>query len=224
MITKLPSLGKLLAPFLAALLLTVACQGQPETISSPESNDAPVSLNGAGASFPLFLYERWFREYNQLHPNVQVNYQPVGSAAGIQQVINGTVDFGASDVAMTDEEIAQVDRGVVMLPMTAGSVAIAYNLPSVESGLRLSREVLSEIFLGQISQWNDPKIVELNPDLTIPEASVTVVHHSDGSRTTALFTSHLAAISPEWEEEVGSGLNVQWPTGVGVKSVEEISS
>lgn len=216
---------KFLCLLLVALFLTIACQPpSPQSGSQTSGTGESVFLNGTGATFPLFLYQRWFSEYNQAHPNVQINYQPVGSAAGIQQVIAGTVDFGASDIAMSDEEMAQVEQGVVLLPMTAGSIAITYNLPGVGSGLKLSREAYTEIFLGKISQWNDPKIAELNPDLSLPKQPISLVHRSDGSGTTAAFTAHLSDISDDWQKTVGSGLSVQWPAGVGIKSNAGVSA
>ncbi|MCS6812969.1 MAG: phosphate ABC transporter substrate-binding protein PstS [Cyanobacteria bacterium] len=204
---------------LATLSLGLAaCQAPSPSSSSVQSPaNTPVLLYGAGATFPSFLYLRWFKDYNQQHPMVQISYQPVGSAAGIQQFITGTVDFGASDVSLTDAEIAKVSRGAVLIPTTAGSVAVVYNLSGVKTGLKLSREVLPEIFLGKITRWNDPKLVELNPGVTLPDKPITVVHRSDGSGTTATFTAHLSAISPEWKEKVGTGLNVRWVTGVGIK-------
>lgn len=212
---------------LAAVALGIkACQPQtqtPQTTASP-TNASPVSLYGAGATFPSFLYLRWFSQFNQQHPNVQVSYQPVGSAAGIQQFIANTVDFGASEVTLTDAEIAQVNQGVVLLPTAAGSIAVVYNLPGVESGLKLSREVLPEIFLGRISRWNDPKIVELNPGVTLPDEKILLIHRSDGSGTTAAFTAHLSAISSEWKEKVGTGLNVAWVAGVGIKDNSGIAA
>jgi phosphate transport system substrate-binding protein len=183
-----------------------------------------MTLNGTGASFPMLFYDKLFSEYRQVNPNVLVNYQPTGSAAGIQQLISQTVDFAASDVAMSDAEIAQVDAGVVMVPMTAGSVAIAYNLPTLEAPLQLSREALSGIFLGNITQWNDPLIAMANPEATLPELPIIVVHRSDGSGTTAVFTAHLNAINGEWQDRVGTGLNVNWPAGVGIKSNAGVSA
>lgn len=216
---------------IAALTLVFACQQPPSDnapvadTSPPAPTETPVTLNGTGASFPLFIYERIFSEYRQqVDPNLQVNYQPTGSAAGIQQMISNTVDFGASDVAMTDEEMAQVESGVVLVPMTAGMVAIAYNLPDLEEGLKLTRSALAGIFLGKITQWNDPAIAEANPDLTLPNMPITLVHRSDGSGTTAVLTAHLSAISPEWQETVGSGLNVSWPAGVGIKANAGVSA
>lgn len=191
---------------------------------SPITAQSSIFLNGAGATFPLFLYQRWFQEYSQNHQDVQINYQPIGSAAGIQQMISETVDFAGSDIAMTDEQMSQVKRGVVLIPMTAGSVVIAYNVPNVSSGLKLSRTVYSDIFLGQIQRWNDARIARLNPDVRLPNLPITVVHRSDGSGTTAVFTKHLSAISSQWREEVGSGLNVAWPSGVGIKSNAGVSA
>ncbi len=210
-----------LAIALATLSLVAACQAQsPEeaTRPAPEPATTPVALNGSGADFPFFFYQKVFAEYQAVDPNLQVNYQPTGSAAGIQQVIAETVDFGGSDIAMTDAEIAQVTRGVVLVPMTAGMIAIAYNVPGLEQPLRLSRQVLTDIFLGKITQWNDPAIAATNPDQTLPALPIVLVHRSDGSGTTAVVTAHLSAISSEWADTVGSGLNVQWPAGVGVKA------
>ncbi len=170
------------------------------------------------------LYLRWFKEYNSLHPKVQISYQPIGSAAGIQQFLSETLDFGASEVPLSDQELAQVSRGAVFIPSAAGSIAVVYNLPGVEGGLKLSRQVLPAIFLGKITQWNDPAIVALNPNLSLPELPITVVHRSDGSGTTAAFTAHLSAISPQWQSKVGSGLNVSWPTGFGIKDNAGISA
>lgn len=220
---------KFWAMLLVALMTAIACQSQSpvsETAVEPTTPTPPptIVLNGTGATFPLFLYQRWFAEYNRLHPNVLINYQPTGSAAGIQQIVSGTTDFAASDVAMSDAEIAQVDRGILMLPMTAGSVAVAYNLPNIETGLRLSRQALADIFLGKLTRWNDPAIAATNPDLTLPDLPITLVYRSDGSGTTAVFTAHLHQISPDWQQQVGTGLNVQWPAGVGIKSNAGVSA
>lgn len=211
---------------LAIALWIVGCQPQPvpESQTVTSDNSIPVFLNGAGATFPAPLYQRWFREYGREHPNIQINYQPIGSGAGIQQILNQTVDFGGSDIAMTDEEMAAVERGVVLLPVTAGSVAIAYNLPDIKSGLRLSRPVYTDIFLGKITRWNDPELARLNPDLTLPDLPIVLIHRSDASGTTATLTQHLAAISPTWQEQVGGGLSVPWVAGVGVKSNSGVSA
>ncbi|NEQ35592.1 MAG: phosphate ABC transporter substrate-binding protein PstS [Okeania sp. SIO3I5] len=173
-----------------------------------------VNLVGAGASFPSPIYQRWFQDLSNSDPNLQVDYQSVGSGAGVERFTQELVDFGASDVAMKDEEIAQVGRGVILLPMTAGCIVLAYNLPNVPN-IKLSREVYVDILLGKITQWNEPKITAINPGVTLPDKTITVVSRSDGSGTTGVFTKHLSAISPEWKEKVGEGKTVQWPVGVG---------
>jgi phosphate transport system substrate-binding protein len=214
-------LNKFFILLTSVILVIVGCQSQPQ--NTPETSEF-VYLNGAGATFPEFLYQKWFQEYSQKHPNVQLNYQAIGSAAGIQQIVSETIDFGASDVAMTDEEISKVSKGVVLLPMTAGSVVITYNLPGIESGLKLSRQVYSDIFLGKITRWNDSQIKALNPDLKLPDLPILLVHRSDGSGTTAVFTKHLSAINPEWKNKIGSGLNVQWLAGVAIKSSSGVTA
>ena len=215
---------------LAIALGIIACQpqSQPESADpqtpTTETSAAPITLNGTGASFPFFIYQRWFEEYNQRHPNVQINYQPTGSEVGIQQMITGTIDFGASDIAMTDDEMAQVNSGVLLLPLTAGSVALVYNLPGIDSGLQLPRSVYPQIFSGAITTWNDPQIAAANPDLTLPDLPIIVVHRADGSGTTAAVTSHLSAISPAWEADIGAGLSVPWPTGIAIKANAGVSA
>lgn len=184
-----------------------------------------VGLTGAGASFPAPLYQRWFQDLNQKYPKLQVNYQSVGSGAGVEQFTQGTVDFGASDVAMKDEEIQKVgDQGVLLLPATAGGIVLAYNLPGVEQQLKLPRQVYTDILLGKITNWNDPAIAKVNPDAKLPDQKINVVYRSDGSGTTGVFTKHLSAISPEWKEKVGEGKTVEWPVGVGGKGNEGVTA
>lgn len=173
-----------------------------------------VSLVGAGASFPAPLYQRWFTDMRNSMPDVQVDYQSVGSGAGVERFTQELVDFSASDVAMKDDEIAKVGRGVIMLPMTAGSIVLAYNVPGV-SELKLSRAAYVDILLGKITKWNDPKIAAANSGVNLPDLPITVVHRSDGSGTTGVFTKHLSAISSEWKQKVGEGKTVSWPTGIG---------
>jgi phosphate transport system substrate-binding protein len=225
-LSAVQSLGRWLRWLLVVALaagLVIGCQGSsPEVTTAPPAD--PVSLVGTGASFPLIFYTKLFSEYNRLHPTVQINYQDTGSAAGIQQMVAATVDFAGSDVAMTDEEIAQAAQGIVLVPMTAGSVAVAYNLPDLEGDLRLSREALVGIFAGEISNWSDPAIAVTNPEATLPDLPILVVHRSDGSGSTAAFTAHLSALSPPWEAAVGAGLNVNWPVGVGIKSTAGVSA
>jgi len=178
-------------------------------------------LYGAGATFPEPLYKRWFLEYYKLHPEVRVNYQAIGSGAGIRQFSANLVTFGASDAAMSDKEIAKAmeenpnRKGILLLPMTAGSIAICFKLPENISHLKLSRKVYADIFLGKITSWDDPAIAELNPDLDLPALEIAVVRRADGSGTTFAFTNHLSAISPEWKEKVGVGKSVTWPVGIG---------
>ncbi|MEB3278220.1 MAG: phosphate ABC transporter substrate-binding protein PstS [Lyngbya sp.] len=174
-----------------------------------------VNLVGAGASFPAPLYQRWFQEFSQDTQNLQIDYQSVGSGAGVERFTQGLVQFAASDVAMTDEEIAKVERGVLMLPMTAGSIVLAYNLPGVDGEVKLSRETYVNILLGNITNWNDPAIAADNPDLQLPDQPITVVYRSDGSGTTGVFTKHLSTISEDWKNSVGEGKTVQWPVGIG---------
>ncbi|MCW6049203.1 phosphate ABC transporter substrate-binding protein PstS [Lyngbya sp. CCAP 1446/10] len=227
-----------------AIALSLAACGSSTTTtdSSPTPGATPVAATGtaantklvlasdvaitaAGASFPAPLYQRWFQDFNKINPKVQINYQSVGSGAGVEQFTKGTVDFGASDTAMKDDEIAKVpaDKGVILLPMTAGSIVIGYNLPDVPE-LKLPREVYSEIFQGKITKWNDAKIAAANPGAKLPDENITVVHRSDGSGTTAVFTKHLSAISPDWKTAVGEGKTVQWPVGVGAKGNEGVTS
>lgn len=184
-----------------------------------------VAITAAGASFPAPLYQRWFQDFNKINPKVQINYQSVGSGAGVEQFTKGTVDFGASDTAMKDDEIAKVpaDKGVILLPMTAGSIVIGYNLAELPE-LKLPRDVYVDIFAGKITKWNDPKIAAANPGAKLPDQAITVVHRSDGSGTTAVFTKHLSAISPDWKAAVGDGKTVQWPVGVGAKGNEGVTS
>ncbi|HEY5744155.1 MAG TPA: phosphate ABC transporter substrate-binding protein PstS [Terrimicrobiaceae bacterium] len=180
-------------------------------------------LSGAGATFPAPLYQRWAVEYNKLHPKVQVNYQSVGSGAGVKQFTQGTVDFGASDAAMSDEEIAKVKQGAVMIPATAGSIVIAYNLPEVKE-LKLSRDAYAGIFLGKVTKWNDPAIAKENPGVTLPDMPINVAFRSDGSGTTFVFTKHLAAISKDFADEVGTDKSVTWPVGAGGKGNEGVTA
>lgn len=178
---------------------------------------AGVKLTGDGASFPFPLYERWFADYKKSNPGVSVNYQGVGSGAGITHFIEKTVDFAASDAAMTKDEIAKVPEGVVLLPMTAGSIVLAYNVPELPDNIKLSREAYVGIHLGKITNWNDPAIAKTNEGVKFPDLKITPVHRADGSGTTFVFTQHLSAISEEWKSGPGTGKSVNWPVGIGGK-------
>ena len=225
----------LLLPLVAVSFSIASCQPQTSQapigtggspVASPVAGGGGgnVSLTGAGASFPSPLYQRWFSEYNKQNPNIRVSYQSVGSGAGVEQFTQGTVDFGASDTGMKKEEIAKVAKGVVLLPMTAGSIVVTYNLPNVQNSIKLPRELYTDIFLGKIKTWNDARIAQANPGVNLPNLPITIVHRSDGSGTTSVFTSHLSAVSPEWKSKVGAGKTVDWPAGVGAKGNEGVTA
>jgi phosphate transport system substrate-binding protein len=180
-------------------------------------------ISGAGATFPAPLYQRWSVEFNKVQPGVKVNYQSVGSGAGVKNFIQGVVDFGASDAAMNDEEIAKVKQGVVMIPATAGEIVYAYNLPGV-TNLKLSREVMAGIYLGTVTKWNDPLIVKDNPEAKLPSSPIQVAYRSDGSGTTFVFTQHLSAISAKFQKDIGNDKSVTFPVGVGGKGNEGVTA
>jgi len=184
---------------------------------------AQTTINGAGATFPNPIYSKWFSEYHTLHPDIQINYQSVGSGAGIRQVQAGTVDFGASDGPMTDEQIAQSKVKVLHLPTVLGSVVPAYNIPGVSAELKFTPDVLADIFLGKITNWNDGRIAKANPGVNFPNQNVTVVHRSDGSGTTYIWTDYLSKVSKDWEATVGKGTSVKWPIGLGGKGNEGVA-
>ena len=178
-------------------------------------------INGASATFPFPIYSKWFSKYNKLHPDVQINYQSIGSGGGIKQIIERTVDFGATDAPMTDEELKKAP-GVVHIPTVMGAVVVVYNLPGLGS-LRLSPETLANVFLGKVQNWNDPAIAKDNPGAKLPDSAIAVVHRSDGSGTTAVFTDYLAKVSPEWKSGPGAGKSVNWPVGLGGKGNEGVT-
>jgi phosphate transport system substrate-binding protein len=181
------------------------------TLSPVKLTAQEVKLIGSGASFPFPIYSAWFKDFSKKNNGVTVDYQAKGSGAGIQDFINHTVDFAGSDAAMTDEEIAKVSDGVVLLPVTAGEIVLAYNLPGNPKDLKLPHDVYPDIFLGKITKWNDPRITAANPSLKLPDLQITVVRRSDSSGTTFVFTKHLSAINETFAKEVGSGTTVQWP-------------
>jgi phosphate transport system substrate-binding protein len=183
-----------------------------------------VTVKGAGATFPAPLYKRWFLEYYKMHPNVRVNYQPVGSGAGIRQFTDGLLQFGASDAFMTDKEIEKVPHGVVQLPMTAGMIVLCYNVPGGPASLRLSRDTYVDIFLGHIDNWNDKAIAADNPDASLPDLPITVVRRAEGSGTTYAFTNHLTKINDKWKNGPGKGKSVVWPVGVGAKGNDGVAA
>jgi len=180
-------------------------------VSVPALGQDRLRLTGSGASFPFPIYSAWFKSFSSQHKTVTVDYQAKGSGAGIQDFINRTVDFAASDAAMTDEEIAKVPGGVQLLPMTAGEIVLGYNLPGNPKGLKLPRDVYTGIFLGKITKWSDPKLKAANPGVSLPDTDITVVRRADASGTTFVFTQHLSAISEEWKKAHGIGTTVNWP-------------
>ena len=182
-----------------------------------------TTINGAGATFPYPIYSKWFNEYHNLHSDIQINYQSVGSGAGIRQVQAGTVDFGATDGPMTDEQIAQSKVKVLHLPTVLGAAVPAYNIPGVSAELKFTPDVLADIFLGKITNWSDPSIAKANPGVNFPNQSITVVHRSDGSGTTYIWTDYLSKVSPEWQSRVGKGTSVKWPIGLGGKGNEGVA-
>ena len=194
----------------AALAATTGLMATAGGLVSREALAQNLRLTGAGASFPFPLYSTWFQTYSQATPGIQIDYQSTGSGAGVKSFIARTVDFAASDAAMTDEQIGQVDGGAVILPMTAGEIVLAYNLPGV-TDLKLPREVYPLIFLGEVTSWNDPRIAAANPGVTLPDTKITAVRRSDASGTTFVFTNHLAAISEKFKSTVTPGTNPQWP-------------
>ena len=194
--------------------------GAPAPISSQAG---PITLNGAGATFPYPLYSKWMAEYNKEFPNIRINYQSIGSGGGIRQIIAGTVDFGASDAPMKADESKQAPGKLLHIPATIGSVVVSYNLPEVSQTLKLSSGVVADIYLGNIKKWNDPKISADNPDAKLPGKDISVVYRTDGSGTTNVFTDYLSAVSPAWKEKVGVGKSVKWPVGLGAKGNEGVS-
>lgn len=184
---------------------------------------ATTAINGSGATFPAPIYMRWASDFKKVDPNVTVNYQGIGSGAGVTQFTQGITDFGASDVAMKDEEISKVKHNVVMIPATAGSIVLAYNVPGVQ-GLKLTRSAYIGILVGSIKVWNDPAIAKANPGVNLPNTPITVVTRSDASGTTAVFTGHCAEVSSEFKDAVGSGKTVTWPVGVAGKGNEGVTA
>ncbi len=195
-------------------------QGVPGTVKE-QAQTQVIALNGAGATFPYPLISKWSYEYNKI-TGVQINYQSIGSGGGIKQTMAKTVSWGASDAPLKDSEFAKMP-GILHIPETIGAVVIAYNVPGVGSGLKLSGEVVADIFLGKITKWNDPKLVGLNPGVALPDKDIIVAHRSDGSGTTFVFTDYLSSVSSEWSTRVGKGKSMNWPVGLGGKGNEGVA-
>jgi phosphate transport system substrate-binding protein len=184
---------------------------------------AQTTLNGAGATFPNPMYSKWFSEYHKLHSDIQINYQPIGSGGGIRQVINGTVDFGATDGPMTDDMLKEAKFTILHMPTVLGADVPAYNVPGVTGELKFTPEVLAGIFLGKITKWNDKALASANPGVNLPDKEIIVVHRSDGSGTTYIWTDYLSKVSKDWESQVGKGTSVKWPVGLGGKGNEGVA-
>lgn len=182
-----------------------------------------VQINGAGATFPYPIYSKWFDEYHKAHPNVEINYQSIGSGGGIRQLTNGTVFFGASDGPMTNDQILAAGFPILHLPTVLGGVVPVYEIPGVKAELRFTGAILAEIYLGKITKWNDAAIRLANPGVSLPATDITVVHRSDGSGTSYIFCDYLAKVSPEWKKSVGVATSVNWPVGVGGKGNEGVA-
>ena len=182
-----------------------------------------IKINGAGATFPYPIYSKWFSEYNKLKPNVEINYQSIGSGGGIRQITNQTVFFGATDGPMTQEQLLAAPGRILHLPTVIGADVPVYNIPGVDATLKFTGPLLADIFLGKVNKWNDPALTKLNPGVQLPATDITVVHRSDGSGTTYIWVDYLAKMSPEWKQKVGVATSVNWPTGVGGKGNEGVA-
>ncbi len=203
-------------------LLLVGCNKGPSGTGSATKSDK-VTLNGAGATFPYPLYSKWMSEYNKKNPNIRINYQSIGSGGGIRQITAKTVDFGATDAPMKEDEAKKAPGKLIHIPTTMGAVAVTYNIPKVNAALKLGGDVLSDVFLGKITKWNDPRIASENPDVSLPDEKINVVYRSDGSGTTAVFTEYLGKVSADFKSQVGAGKSVKWPTGLGAKGNEGVT-
>jgi phosphate transport system substrate-binding protein len=210
------SLFLILAPSLRRGLVALTL------FSAAAAADAQMTINGAGATFPNPIYTKWFDAYTKVDPSVRFNYQAIGSGAGKKQITEQTVDFGASDGPMSDEDLAKAPGKILHVPTVAGAVTVTYNVPGLV-GLQLDGPTLADIFLGKIKKWNDPAIAKLNPKGKLPKTDVVVVHRSDGSGTSYIWTDYLSSVSPEWKEKVGKNTAVQWPAGIGAKGNEGVA-
>jgi phosphate transport system substrate-binding protein len=188
---------------------------------------AQTTLNGAGATFPNPMYSKWFSDYHKLHPDIQINYQSIGSGGGIRQVTEGTVDFGASDMPMTDGQLTEAQTKlktkILNIPTVLGAAVPAYNIPGVKGEVKFTPEALAGIFLGRITKWNDKAITSANPGVNFPDKDIVVVYRTEGSGTTFIWTDYLSKVSPEWKSKVGSNASVKWPVGMGGKGSEGVA-
>jgi len=190
---------------------------------APAASSDRILITGAGATFPNPIYSKWFDEYHRKFPNIEINYQSIGSGGGIRQVLEGTVDFGATDGPMTDEQLKQAKTKILHFPTVLGADVAAYNIPGVTQEINFTPEALAGIYLGKIKKWNDPELKKANPGVNLPDADIVVIHRSDGSGTTYVWVDYLAKVSPEWKSKVGVNASVNWPVGLGGKGNEGVS-
>lgn len=219
MIKRIPAvrLGTTILMITVVALAMVGCGG-PSSSSGGE-----VRIQGAGATFPNQIYQKWFSEYNKAHPNVKFDYQSIGSGGGIKQILERTIDFGGSDAPMKDDDLKKAPGEILHIPTVLGAVVVTYNLPGVTTDLKLTPEAIAGIFLGNIKKWDDPAIASTNEGVSLPDSNISVIHRSDGSGTSYVFTDYLSKVSPDWQSKVGAGTAVQWPAGNGAKGNEGVT-
>lgn len=216
---------KVLITVIAAVLpLFAGCDRGATADTKGQSGQQAMALTGAGATFPKPLYEKWASEYTKLNPEVKINYQGIGSGGGIKQITEQTVDFGATDGPMTEEQLKKTPSPILHVPMTMGAVVPVYNLPKVTKPLVFDGPILADLFLGKITKWNDERLAKLNPGVELPDASVNIVHRSDGSGTSYIWTDYLSKVSPEWAAGPGKSTTVNWPTGRGAKGNDGVAA
>jgi len=203
-------------------LFCISCAENERTQAAAPPADQ-ILINGAGATFPYPIYSKWFNEYHRKFPQIQINYQSIGSGGGIRQVIEGTVDFGATDGPMTDEQLKQAKTKILHFPTALGAVVPAYNVPGVTQEINFTPEALAGIFLGKITKWSDPELKKANAGVNLPDKNIVVIHRSDGSGTTYVWVDYLSKVSPEWKSKVGVNTSVNWPVGLGGKGNEGVA-
>ncbi len=216
----------LMMPYFGSTTQGIKAYGQitPPSQLQEQQGGQGIIINGAGATFPFPLIDTWRVEYQAVNPNISINYQSIGSGGGVRQFTESTVDFGASDAPLTEEEMQALSSTPVHIPETIGSVVATYNIAGIDKGLKLTGPILADIFSGTVTNWDDPRIRELNPDLPLPADDIVVVHRSDDSGTTFIWTSYLSQVSQEWNQTIGSGKSIEWPVGLGAPGNEGVSN
>jgi len=219
---KLPQLSIVLLSIAFVFTSLLVFRSSPSSGAPVPAPDA-VMLNGAGATFPYPIYSKWFSDYNKIHSDIQINYQSIGSGGGIRQLLSGTVDFGASDAPMNDEQLGQAKTKILHFPTVLGAVVPTYNIPGVSQELNFTPDILAGIYLGRITKWNDAEIAKFNKGVSLPAQDIVVVHRSDGSGTTYVWVDYLSKVSSEWQSKVGRNTSVNWPVGLGGKGNEGVT-